>query len=242
MWSSPRVFARAVPRLEGLGHRVVAPALPFHDRDPALPPVAEVGNLSLADYVAFLKTVVAGLPAPPVLLGHSMGGVLAQLLAAELPHAGLVLIAPGPTAKTNVPAPAAVRTFARIVTSWGWWNSPTRIGWAAAAWGIYNGVPEDIARADWQGLQWDSGRALAEMIFMREAVKLDYGRLDRPALVIVGQQDRTTGAGIARATARQLAGDVDYHEIPGVGHWPWWGENETLVLGLIAEWLGRLDG
>lgn len=35
-------------------------------------------NFSIADYVADVETVVAGLPAPPVLIGHSMGGMVVQ--------------------------------------------------------------------------------------------------------------------------------------------------------------------
>jgi pimeloyl-ACP methyl ester carboxylesterase len=66
-------------------------------------------------------------------------------------------------------------------------------------------------------------------------------RLDKPALVIVGTEDRITVPGIARATARKLAGPVDYHELPGVGHWLFWGAIELKVGQLIADWLGQFD-
>ncbi|KPF76624.1 hypothetical protein IP88_06420 [alpha proteobacterium AAP81b] len=240
MWGTPAVFARAVPQLEALGHQVVTAVLPLHDRDPRLAPPAELGRLGIADYIAAVRRVVEDLPAPPVLLGHSMGGSLAQLVAAQVPHAGLVLVAPGPTAATNAPSLAAVRTLAGVVTRWGWWRSPTRIGWEAARWGIYNGVPEAIAEADWRSLVWDSGRVLAEMVTGAAATRIDHGRLTAPALIIVGTADRITGPGIARATARRLGGEVDYHEMPGIGHWPWWGEVETRVTRAIADWLGRL--
>ena len=49
--------------------------------------------------------------------------------------------------------------------------------------------------------------------------KVDYARLDMPALVVVGDRDRITPVGTARATARQLSGQVDYRELSGVGHW-----------------------
>lgn len=35
-------------------------------------------NFSIADYVADVEAVVAALPAPPVLIGHSMGGMVVQ--------------------------------------------------------------------------------------------------------------------------------------------------------------------
>jgi pimeloyl-ACP methyl ester carboxylesterase len=73
------------------------------------------------------------------------------------------------------------------------------------------------------------------------ATKVDYRRLDKPALVIVGTEDRTTVPGISRATARKLAGTVDYHEIAGSGHWLFWGATELKVGQLIADWLGQFD-
>jgi len=57
----------------------------------------------------------------------------------------------------------------------------------------------------------------------------------------VGSQDRTTPPGIARATARQLAGQVDYQEIPGAPHWLFWGELESQVGAMVTGWLDTLD-
>jgi non-heme chloroperoxidase len=58
---------------------------------PARGPLVGVG---IADYRAELKTI----PPRPVLLGHSMGAVLAELLAAKGLARALVLAAPGPRA------------------------------------------------------------------------------------------------------------------------------------------------
>ena len=244
LWATPATFGRIAPGLAAQGFEVTAPALPFHDRDPALPPAPEVGRLTVEDYVAFLAEAALALPAPPVILGHSMGGMLAQAVAARVPHRALVLLSPAATAQTFVPALATLRTMGGVTGSWGWWHKPTRIAWPAARWGIYNGVPEDIARAEFAGLVWDSGRVIAEMtlphLSATGATKVDYRRLDKPALVVVGAEDRITVPGIARATARRLAGETDYHELPGVGHWLFWGDTEARLLALIGDWLRRL--
>jgi pimeloyl-ACP methyl ester carboxylesterase len=244
LWATPGTFTRLKSRFEAAGYEVVAPALPYHDRDPTLPPPADIGTLTVEDYAQFLEAEIAKLPSPPVILGHSMGGLLAQVVAARVAHAGLVLLSTAATATTVVPGFATVRTMGGVVLKWGWWHAPTRIEYAAAKWGIYNGVPDEITRAEYAGLVWDSGRVLAEMtlptLSKTRATTVDYSRLDKPALVIVGSEDRITLAGISRATARKLAGAVDYHEIPGAPHWLFWGDLETKVGDYLAAWLERL--
>lgn len=244
MWSTPAAFARVRAALAAEGWESFAPALPFHDRDPSLPPADALGRLTVEDYVAFLADAIRALPVPPVIIGHSMGGMLAQCVAARVEHAGLVLLATAGTAATPGVALAPLKTMAGVLTRWGWWEDATRIEPEKAMWGIYNGVPEDVAAAEIKALVWDSGRVLAEMIVpglsKTRANAVELGRLKAPALVIVGSEDRITLASVSRAVARKLGGPVDYHELPDVGHWLFWGETEVRVAGLIRDWLGRV--
>lgn len=244
MWSTPAAFARIRSRLEVAGHAAYAPALPFHDRSPEAAPPPELGLVSVDDYIAFLIAEIARLPVAPVIAGHSMGGLLAQAVAARVGAPGLILFSPAATASTNVPAFAPLRTMAGVVTRPRWWERPTRIDAARARWGIYNEVPSDIADAEIAALVWDSGRVLYEMALPFAAktgsTAVDHARLTMPALIITGDRDRVTPAGIARATARRVAGPVDYHELPGVGHWLWWGAVEERVGGIVEDWLAAL--
>lgn len=83
------VWARFVaPWFAARGHRVLAPALPA---------VPAPGRARLRDYVAAARRGADALGAAPVVVGHSLGGFVAQHLASERRLAGLVLVAsPGP--------------------------------------------------------------------------------------------------------------------------------------------------
>src|SRR6202043_817899 len=55
-----------------------------------------VSGVSMTDYAADIARLCNELPEPPVLLGHSMGGLVAQLAARRADIQALVLLAPSP--------------------------------------------------------------------------------------------------------------------------------------------------
>ena len=65
--------------------------------------------------------MIAGLDAPPILVGHSMGGLLAQMLAARRDVAALILLAPSapwgvpPTTLFEIGAAQALHAAAGIL-------------------------------------------------------------------------------------------------------------------------------
>ncbi len=247
MWSTPATFDRVRVALEAAGHATHAPCLLFHDRPVSLPPAPGLRQLPVRAYVDQLEAEALKLPAPPIILGHSMGSLLAQLLAARIDHAGLVLLSPAAAANSQSLSLDPLRTLKNVVLKWGWWEEPTLCDAEGALWGIFNGVPDDVARAEIAALVWDSGHVLAEMALpplFGHSTRVDYARLTRPALVLVGTDDRITPPGIARATARNLnagnGGTVDYHELPGAPHWLFWGDLEQQVAAMVVAWLASL--
>src|SRR5699024_3855234 len=83
------------------GFTVDAPSLPHHGRPGEIDiwdAAQRVTRLGLLDYVDFLVDRVRRMDTPPIIMGHSLGGLLAQLVAARVEHRGLVLLAPAPAA------------------------------------------------------------------------------------------------------------------------------------------------
>ena len=82
LWLTPRSWEGWKERFEARGHEVLAPAWPRMEgevedirRDPS--PLNGLGITEIADHYA---RVVSDLPTPPIVMGHSFGGVITELL------------------------------------------------------------------------------------------------------------------------------------------------------------------
>lgn len=82
--------------LAALGWHSYAVTLPGHNADDPMPP-DEFVKLTLNDFAGAVEDVLRQIPAAPVLVGHSMGGVIAQIVASRNTVVGLVLVASGKT-------------------------------------------------------------------------------------------------------------------------------------------------
>src|SRR3712207_309640 len=85
LWMTPRSWEHWVPYLEAKGYKVHVPTYPGFGvevealrADPS--PIAELTIKQVADHLA---DFVSSLPTPPMLIGHSFGGTLVQLLLAR---------------------------------------------------------------------------------------------------------------------------------------------------------------
>src|SRR5215813_7410343 len=72
---------------EAAGFETHAPNLPHHERGADLEALSQIG---LKEYSEAIATYALELRAPPVLVGHSLGGLVVQLAAAKIPVTGLV--------------------------------------------------------------------------------------------------------------------------------------------------------
>lgn len=77
----------------GKGHRALALSLRGHGKSPA---PKSMRLCSIADFVADVAAVAGGLPEPPVVVGHSMGGFVVQKYLESREAAAAVLLASAP--------------------------------------------------------------------------------------------------------------------------------------------------
>ncbi len=82
-----------IPFFEQLGHPCLALNLPGHNQ----PGVTKgINKYSLADYVRCLEETVESIDQPPIIVGHSMGGLIIQKYLEKSSCKKVVLLAPVP--------------------------------------------------------------------------------------------------------------------------------------------------
>jgi pimeloyl-ACP methyl ester carboxylesterase len=222
---------------DSLGWKCLSPDLRGHGARRA----AEGGlrGIGLADYRSELAAQIGSLPEPPLLLGHSMGAVLAQQLAAEGLARGLVLVCPAPRAGI-LPSAAGEKLSARGLMSLGpFWDMELQPSFEIAASDSLNRIPTERRREVFDRFGPESGRALFELFcWMFDdtgASAVDVAAIRCPVLCLSGSDDRL----ISRATVRAVAapyGDAVVHELPGHGHMMPVEPEAERVAQLIADW------
>ena len=229
---------------ENKGYRCRAVDLRFHDRSLQSPPHPRLAATGVLDYAADLAKEIHRLDSPPILMGHSLGALLAQILAAHgLGHA-LVLLTPAPPYGIFALRPSVIRTFSSHLIRWGLWKKPIHLSFAAAAYAVLNRLPRSERHRVYGRLGYESGRAAAQIGFWfldpRHTTRVDETRIKCPVLVLAGGRDKITPASVARRVAAKYKTVSTYKAFDRHSHWmfgePGWQETADF----IYQWLRQV--
>jgi pimeloyl-ACP methyl ester carboxylesterase len=242
MWSKPWVWDNYKKFLEKKGYRCVIPTLRYHDINPKDTPDSRLGTTSLLDYAQDLEKEIGKLGEKPILMGHSMGGLLAQMLGSRGLAKALVLLTPASPAGTWPLTPSVVRSFWSVLVRPNFWKRYMRQKYGEAVYSMMHLLPPEEQKAYYAKFVFESGRAASEVGFWffdpGKASKVDESKITCPILVIAGKQDRITPAWVVRQVARKYKGTA-YKEYPDHAHWvlgePGWQE----VAEYAADWLSE---
>ena len=243
MWGGPWYWENYRSVLESRGYRCVATTLPHHDMDPRGAPDARLGTSSLLDYAEALEAEVRGLGEKPVLMGHSMGGLLAQMLGARGLAKALVLLTTAPPSGILALTPSVMRSFWSVQSKWGFWRKPMRQTFGEAVYSMLHLMPQAEQKETYDRFVYESGRAACEIGYWfldsRAAARVDESALTCPVLVVAGARDRITPASVVRRVARKYEHVATYQEFENHAHWlvaePRWREVAEYVAGWLAQ-------
>jgi pimeloyl-ACP methyl ester carboxylesterase len=196
--------------------------------------VVDRGRVSLEDHIDDVRRVTEAL-GRVVIVGHSMGALIAQKLAESGAVDAAVLVSPAPPRGIAL---ISLRLIARQVkyvpALLG--SREIRVGRADADAIIFNRLPPEERPALYSQLEPDSGRAGRQI--MLGAVAVNERRVRCPVLVLAGDADRFVPLRVARRVAAKY--DATLRVLPGRGHLimqePGWAE----AAGEIERWLANL--
>jgi len=235
-------------RFEARGYKTVAPAWPFLDHsvdDLQNAPDRRFGRLGIGEIVDNYASIIRELTEPPILVGHSFGGLFVQMLLDRGIGAAGVAIDPAPP-KGVLPGKDAVRASLPVLLGWESWQRVRRMSFKNFQWGWVHTLSEAEQRAAFeQHVIPTSGRLFLQALLapLTDDTKVNYRNgLRAPLLIIAGQLDRTVEARMNLANFRKYARSTavtDYRAFPGRTHWivrqPGWEE----VADYVMDWLAK---
>lgn len=231
------VFDRFREPFEAAGHTVLAPDLPGHGegQNPA--------GLSMGDYARAVAALCDTQSESPILIGHSMGGLVAQMAASRLarrrPLAGLILLAPSaPWGVMGASMEEAVSAVGLYSLGAYWLQAVDPQYDLARAYSL-DRLPPDEIRPTFGRMTAESGRALFETLnwWLDPMMTTSVGSIGAPALAIAGGRDLIHPPATVRQTAAQLG--AGFQNFAEMSHWlpaePGWDS----VAGACLDWLAQ---
>lgn len=214
-------------------HGYVVHALSFQHHGSSHAPKS-LRRCHIADYLGDLASFVRTLPETPILVGHSMGGLVVQKYLERAQAEAGVLLASVPTIGA---IGGTLRTVLRI---------PGKFVKATLQWRLYpvietpelarhaffsESLPEDRLQRYFAQLQDESYTAFLDMVLVPPRPR----RVSTPMLVLGGGKDAIFTPAEIEATAR--AYNTQAHMFPGVAHDMMLEDGWQDVADHIIEWL-----
>jgi len=243
MWGGPWYWDKFTKYFTEIGYHCITTTLRYHDVDPDDEPNPALGNTGLLEYAADLENEISKLDEKPILFGHSMGGLLAMMLAGRNQAAAVVALTPAAPAGVNAITPSVVRSFFSVQTKWAFWKKPMRQTYGEAVYSMLNLLPPNEQKEAFSNFVYESGRAAFQIGYWfldsQKASRVDINSISRPLLIIGGKKDRITPISVIRNTAKKFEGKADFREYDNHAHWiiaePGWRE----VADDVASWLNK---
>lgn len=248
LWMTPRSWDGWAKRYESRGYRVLTPAYPGLEvevealrADPS--PIEAV---TVPDTMKHLEEIIAGLATPPILMGHSFGGTLTQMLLDRgLGAAGVVVDSAPTEGVLTLPLSQIKATFPIL-------NNPANrhkaVGFTPEQfhYAFTNTLSEEESAKVYERLHipapgsWVWGGVLANFTPGHQATWVDYANDDRaPLLFIAGGEDHIMPPAVNKSNFHKYEKSkaiTAYEEFPGRSHFTVGQDGWEAVADYALSW------
>jgi pimeloyl-ACP methyl ester carboxylesterase len=209
----------------------------------------DLAGLGVQEIVDHYAAIIGELPEPPVIIGHSFGGLITQILNGQgLGRAAVAMDPAAPKGIRRVPV-SSLRAAAPAIAHPSKRRGVVELDFEQFNYAFTNTWDEPEARAAFERYAVpETGRIFFEDGFANftphAATEVDFGRADRgPLLLTVGEHDHTVPPVVARENFHKYRDSVattDFVEFPGRSHLLMTGPGWEEVADYIADWLDRV--
>jgi pimeloyl-ACP methyl ester carboxylesterase len=241
MFMNPQSWEGWIRFFEQRGYSCSAPTWPFHEGDPStlrssIPEA--LGKLKLHEVAAVFEKQIRALPEKPILIGHSMGGLITQLLVAnDLAAAGICIDSAAPNGmlvakwsffKSNLPVINALKG-----------STPVLLSKKQFQYAFCNTMSEAESNAVWENYVVPESRNVARSSSGKDG-KIDVTKPHAPLLFIAGENDHIIPAALNRKNHKAYTDRnsvADFKEFPGRTHFICGQQGWEEVATHVADWI-----
>jgi pimeloyl-ACP methyl ester carboxylesterase len=248
MFMTPRCWDSWVERFARAGYEGFAPAWPHHDHPVEdlrrFHPNAELGKVTLDDVVAHFEGIVRKLDAPPILIGHSLGGLVVQLLLSRGLGAAGVAISSAPPRGVFALSGSFLRSNWPIVNPLVSAGRPLQLTYDQFRRSWVEPLPAREQVEAFNRFLVPESRRVGRGTLGR-AAKVDFKRPRAPLLLVAGTADKIIPPAIVRKNLQAYAHNLavtDYQEFEGRTHFILGQEGWELVADFVRKWLEQNTG
>ena len=249
MWCGPWVWENYLNFFTKQGFEYFNEPLIYHGKDRGNH--EKLGKTSVATYAETTAEKIKKIGRPCVVIGHSMGALIAPLAAQRIHSLGLVksmvLINPAlPGGIIGINFELVINGFKSIIFSpklFG--RQAVKQSFEEAQWSFFNCLPENQHWPIYKKLGYESSQAILEIGFWlvwpkwHKAIEVDVKKINMPILVVAGQEDRITPA-VNSLKAASYYNEAGFYSYEGHAHWiisePGWEK----VAQEISTWIKAL--
>ena len=218
---------------EEAGITVLAPAWPLMDRPvEALrtSPPAAFGALTVGAIADHYAQIIRSLPEPPLLVGHSFGGLIVQILLDRGLCAAGIAIDPAPIGGVLV-GPVSLGAAFPILARWNGWSRPFTLSRKAFETSFANAAPPAVQAAEYERLVVPAPGRIFYQAASFVGTFVSPARRSQPLLLIAGGKDRTVTPFVVKGAyrkQRRSPARTDFKLFPARSHFliaePGWEE------------------
>jgi pimeloyl-ACP methyl ester carboxylesterase len=224
-----------------IGYKCLAPAWPGRDQPIDLlrnrHPDSKLGELKLSSVVEKYTDTVKSLDDKPILIGHSMGGLVVQLLLQRnLALAGVAIDSAPPMGVVSTKWSFLKSNWPHI-TPFISQSKPIEMSFKRFQYTFVNTVPLSDQKAAFEKYVVPESRRIP-----REALttRINFAKSHQPLLFIAGGADHTIPASLNKANFvkyKQSSSVTDYKEFPERVHFTIGQQGWNKVADFVASWL-----
>lgn len=250
------------------GFLVVAPTFRHHHLGNHLEPTAtKLGKTSTMDYTRDVEQLMWRLrrglltnectpKKPPIIIGHSMGGIVAQVIASQKDVSAVILLSSAPPAGINLHTDKGYKKrivrFALLIFG----GKAYLPDFESLSLYVYNGMPEEDHKKIYAKAVYESGRSSREILagsgnnivrflarILSKPIVVDEKSVTCPILVIGAKNDKSSVPQVAKELYKKYSSRplvrTDLKIFENFAHWvqyePGWEESAAYILEWVKE-------